>query len=121
MQKTRLLKGGLLFIIGYLLSPLSFWNDIFINIPIAYGLGFLAGLIHKPLFLPVMIFGYWLTNAAGFILMHYGVVEAIDKSDKLDKKKTRRQLIINIIASLVYTAIIFIIVKLGWLKFPLDY
>jgi hypothetical protein len=33
------LRGGFLLVIGFLLSPLSFWNDLFFNLPIAYFLG----------------------------------------------------------------------------------
>ena len=35
-QKT---KGVILGIIGYTLLPLSWWDDAFVNIPLAYGLG----------------------------------------------------------------------------------
>lgn len=107
----------MLFFVGYILSPLSFWNDLFVNIPLAYGFGFLFGLIRPELFLTGMIVGYWLTNLAGFLLMHYGALQALNKTDS---HKKRRQLIANIVASLVYTGIIFIIVRLGWLKFPLN-
>jgi len=114
----KVYQGGALFIIGYLLSPLSFWNDLFFNIPIAYGAGFLFGLISPKLFLPGMIVVYWLTNLAGLLMMHYGALQALDKLD--NRKKTKR-LIINLVASLVYTGALVAVVKLGWLKFPLDY
>ena len=111
-------KGSILFVIGYLLSPLSFWNDLFVNIPIAYAFGFLIGLISSKLFLPAMILGYWITNLAGFLMMHYGALEVLNKADLA---KRRRDLIINIAISVVYTAAIFLLVKMGWLKFPLEY
>jgi len=114
----KIFQGGALFVIGYLLSPLSFWNDLFFNIPIAYGVGFLFGLISSKLFLPVMIAAYWLTNLAGFLMMHYGALRAFDK---LDKRKRTKRLIINLIASLVYTGALVAAVKLGWLKVPSDY
>ena len=69
----RKIKAGILTTIGYILSPLSWWNDLFINIPLAYGFGFLFGLISQKLFLPMMILGYWITNILGVILMHYGI------------------------------------------------
>jgi hypothetical protein len=50
--------------------------------------------------------------------MHYGALQALDKLD--NRKKTKR-LIINLVASLVYTGALVAVVKLGWLKFPLDY
>jgi len=56
----RKIKGGILVILGYILSPLSWWNDLF-----------------KKLFLPAIIIGYWITNIIGFILMHYGVKDVV--------------------------------------------
>ena len=64
--------NGFLVFLGFWLSPLSPWNDIFTNIPIAYIFGFIFSLISEKLFFPTMILGYWLSNASGFILMHYG-------------------------------------------------
>ena len=32
-----LLKGGILAVIGWVLSPLTWWNDLLVTIPIAYG------------------------------------------------------------------------------------
>jgi hypothetical protein len=33
---NRKIKGGILVTLGFLLSPVSWWNDIFVNIPLAY-------------------------------------------------------------------------------------
>ena len=71
---AKKIKGGILATIGFILSPLSWWNDLFVNIPIAYVFGFLFGLISKSLFLPFMIIGYWITNILGVILMHKLVI-----------------------------------------------
>ncbi len=104
--------------VGYLLSPLSFWNDLFINIPIAYAFGFLFGLLSKNLFLPFMIIGYWLTNILGFTLLHKGATEIFaEEKNKYSKKDLAKDLLISVL----YTFIIIIIVKLGWLKFPAEY
>jgi len=59
------LREGVLITIGYILSPLSWWNDSFVNIPIAYLFGCLFTLISPKLFLPSMIIGYWITNVVG--------------------------------------------------------
>ncbi|HEX7320494.1 MAG TPA: hypothetical protein VF399_09090 [bacterium] len=112
------IKGGILATIGYLLSPLSWWNDIIVNIPLAYAFAYPFGLISRNLFPPAMVFGYWLTNITGFLLLHYGVRDMIAK-----EKKPRRKgwLFKDIAISLLYTAIVIILVSLGWLKFPLEY
>ena len=112
------ITGGILATIGYLLSPLSWWNDLLINIPIAYGFGFLFGLFSKNLFLPAMIFGYWLTNIAGFILMHHGAKKIVSTQQN---KYTKSDFFKDTIISIFYTIIVLALVKIGWLKFPLEY
>jgi len=114
-------KKGLNIIIatlGYLLSPLSWWNDLILNIPLAYGFAFLFGLISKNLFFPMMIVGYWLTNIIGLILMHKGVKKMIQKEDGIYAKK---ELSKDIVISIVYTLIVIALMALGWLKFPTEY
>lgn len=112
----RKLRGGILVSIGYLLSPLSWWNDFVINIPLAYGFGSLFGFISRNLFLPMMILGYWLTNIIGFMLMHYGV-----KDLKKENNYMKQGLVKDIIISIIYTLIVIFLVKIGLLKFPFDY
>ncbi|MDD4352188.1 MAG: hypothetical protein PHU71_04380 [Candidatus Gracilibacteria bacterium] len=112
------IKGGILAIIGYMLSPLSWWNDLVINIPLAYAFAFPFGLISRNLFLPMMIFGYWITNVVGFILMHHGAKDIVSK-EKV--KYTRKELIKDIIISIIYTLLVVVFVRMGWLKFPLEY
>lgn len=114
----RNLKNGLLVSIGYILSPLSFWNDIFVNLPIAYAFGFLFGLVSQSLFLPFMIIGYWLSNIAGLMMIHYGAVSLMSTPEK---KYTKKNLLKNLAISLIYTLVIIILVWLGWLKLPTEY
>jgi len=112
------IKGGALTTIGYILSPLSWWNDILINIPLAYAFAFPFGLISKNLFLPMMILGYWITNVVGFMLIHHGIKDLVSKETS---KYTRKELTKDIIISIVYTLIVVVFIKTGWLKFPLEY
>ena len=113
-----MVKGVILTTIGFLLSPLSWWNDIFINIPLAYIFALPFGFFSKKLFLPAMIFGYWVTNIVGFILMHHGVK---DLTNKETKKYTRKELVKDMMISLIYTVCIVILVLMGVLKFPTEY
>uniref|UniRef100_A0A7C6AFU4 Uncharacterized protein n=1 Tax=candidate division WOR-3 bacterium TaxID=2052148 RepID=A0A7C6AFU4_UNCW3 len=110
------IKGSFLFIIGYLLSPLSWWNDLIINLPIAYIFAFPFGLISERLFLPMMIFGYWMTNALGFFLIHHSVKQFIDKEDKKQNGLAK-----NLLISFLYTILVLLLAKFGVLKFPLNY
>lgn len=109
---------GLLATVGYLLSPLSWWNDFLINIPLAYIFATPFGLISKKLYLPMMVFGYWATNIAGFILLHHGAKGLVfDKKDQYGRK----EIIKDVLISFVYTIVVIIFVKIGWLKSPFDY
>jgi hypothetical protein len=112
------LKNGILAAIGYVLSPLSWWNDIFINIPLAYAFAFPFGFISQKLFFPMMIFGYWMTNIAGFILMHHGVKGVVSKTNS---PYTNKEILKDVVISIGYTLIVVLFVKIGWLKFPLEY
>jgi hypothetical protein len=38
-MKRQQIKSGFAFIIGFLLSPLCWWNDLIFNLPISYGFG----------------------------------------------------------------------------------
>jgi len=107
-------KGLILGIIGYILSPLSWWNDLVINIPLAYGFASLFSLISDKLFFPMMVVGYWISNILGLVLMHYGITITTQKKQKINIKK--QLLIVS-----GYTILIMILIKFGVLKFPTAY
>jgi hypothetical protein len=119
-EQTKLFKmrGGILATIGYLLSPASWYNDPFLNIPLAYLFAFPFGLISEKLFMPFMITGYWLTNIAGFMLMHYGVK---NMTSKFKSSYSRKEITRDILISILYTLFVVMLVKIGWLKFPSEY
>ncbi len=110
-QKT---KGAVLGIIGYILSPLSWWNDLIVNIPLSYGFASLFGLISEKLFFPMMIIGYWGTNVLGLFLMHHGINLTTQKKEGINIKK-------QVLILLGYTILIAILVKSGILKLPMQY
>lgn len=110
-QKT---KGVILGIIGYILSPLSWWNDLVVNIPLAYGFAGLFGLISEKLFFPAMVIGYWATNVLGLVLMHYGISVAAQKKQGINFKK-------QILICLAYTILIIVLIRLNILKLPTEY
>ena len=106
----RKLAGTAVAIIGFLLSPLSWWNDLFINVPIAYALASVVSMIFNPVFLSAFIVGYWITNVLGFILMHQGVTYALS-----DKKinYTKQELLRTLGLSLIYTVVVVLLVIFG--------
>jgi len=113
MRWKRTLSGGVLATVGFILSPLSWWNDLVVNLPLAIAFGWLVSLIYKPLFEGAVIVGYWLTNVLGFILMHKGAQKLLsDENAKYSWKHLAKDLGI----SLAYTALILVLLKLGVLK-----
>ena len=112
------IRGGIVGTIGYILSPLSWWNDLLINIPLAYAFAFPFGLIARDLFFPMMILGYWMTNVAGFVLMHHGMKDLLSEERG---SYTRKELVKDFAFSIVYTMVVVVLIANGWLKFPLEY
>ena len=118
-KKTAIKKHGLLNIIlvtaGFILSPLTWWNDLLINIPLAYFFSLPFSLLDESLFLPSFIVGYWLTNLLGFLLMHWGGVGLIYKERSTISIKR------SLYISLIYSIIVIMLVLLGWLDSPTEY
>jgi hypothetical protein len=102
-------KGGLLFVIGYLLSPLSFWNDVFFNLPVAYGFGYLCSWVSQDWFLPGTIAGYWLSNIAGVLLMQFGAVEVLNDQPK--ERNIKKELLVGVLSSTAYSLVILALVQ----------
>jgi hypothetical protein len=113
MAWKRKVRGGILGFIGFLLSPLSWWNDAFINLPIAVGFGWLLARFYQPAFTPAVIVGYWLTNILGLILLHKGAQDVMARERE---SYTRRHFIRDLVVSLAYTLLILLLVWLGILR-----
>ncbi len=106
------MQGGLLGFIGFMLSPLSWWNDLFVNVPLAVGFGWLVALIYRPAFDGAVIVGYWLTNVLGLILLHKGAQRMLVEQGRELKRYSRRDLIKDVAISVLYTLLILLLVKL---------
>ena len=105
--------------IGFMLSPLSWWNDLFVNVPLAVGFAWLVSLFYKPAFAASVVIGYWLTNVLGFVLMHRGGQKLL--SSKETGKYSGRELFTDVVISLLYTLLILFLVKLKILQPIKDY
>jgi len=114
MAKLRITKrkvaGGTLAFIGYMLSPLSWWNDLFVNWPLALVCAWVVSWFYKPAFTASLILAYWLTNVLGFVLMQKGGAKIISEEDK---PYSRKCLIRDLAISLLYTVLIVALVKMG--------
>lgn len=101
--------------LGWLLSPLCWWNDLLINLPIAVGFAKLVSLFNPAWLLPGLVGGYWLSNVAGVLLMQNGALALLPQERKSDPG---RELVWCVFTSSVYTLAIALAVKLGWLALP---
>lgn len=118
MGLKRKLTGGLLAGLGFLLSPLSWWNDAFVNLPLALAFAwFVSALSPDPwkefAFDVSVVVGYWLTNVLGFVLMHHGARQVLARSDAPSKPASFKN---DLLVSLGYTVLIVVLIKLGVLK-----
>jgi len=103
---------SLLATLGYILSPLSWWNDLVVNIPIAYVVAWPFSRVDERLFFPAVILTYWLTNLLGFVLLHRGVAGLM--SGQVSSRNLRGYLFITF----GYTMMIALLLALHWLPMP---
>lgn len=109
----RRVVGGIVGLIGYLLSPLSWWNDLWINIPLAYLAANGVALLYPAWFAPAFAGAYWLTNLLGLLLLHAGARTAVTPAAApLRGGALGRWLLI----SLLYTLAILALVHSGLLR-----
>jgi hypothetical protein len=113
MAWKRKVAGGAVALIGFMLSPLSWWNDLFVNVPLALAFAWLVSWFYKPAFAVALVAGYWLTNVLGFILMHKGAQQVWSEKPG---RYSRRDLLRDVGISLLYTMLIVLLVKFGILK-----
>lgn len=112
MAWRRKVGGSLVAVVGFMLSPLSWWNDAFVNLPLALAFAWTISLFYRPAFGVSLVVGYWLTNMLGLILMQKGAQHVLPGQTKY----TRRELLKDLGISLLYTAAIVVLVKLRVLQ-----
>ena len=108
------LRGGALVTLGFMLSPLSWWNDLIFNLPIAYGFGWLFGLFSTDWVLPMTVVGYWISNLLGILMMQWGATDVLkkpasaapDSAPEDLPRNWQRELWIGIASSTAYTLLI---------------
>lgn len=110
------IRGGLLLAIGYLLSPLCWWNDIFFNLPIAYAFGYICSGLSPDLLFPCTIVGYWLSNIVGILLMQFGAVDVF--ADKPKEKNLKKELLTGLVSSTAFTIVVVALIHFNVLDTP---
>jgi len=119
MRWKRRVWGGIISLIGFMLSPLSWWNDLFVNVPLAVAFGWLVSLFYKPAFEAAVLVGYWLTNVAGLVLLHKGAQTAVASSEAPPYSK--QGLLKDVLISLAYTGVILLLLKIRIVQPVSDY
>ena len=101
----------LVFFVGWLLSPFTFWNDAFINIPVSYlAASFLTRFIHIH-FLTLVLVCYWLSNVVGIAMMY-----ASGRSLIKEGRSIAREMLKFLVTMAVYSLILILLGKSGILK-----
>jgi len=118
MNIQKAVRKSLLAAAGYVLSPLSWWYDLYVNFPIAYVMAWITSFLDKKLFFGSLVVFYWSTNIAGLVMLHKGLVpgEVAEKKNRL-----RAVIVQDILISIIYTAVIMLFMHYGILKMPQEY
>lgn len=111
------LRGAVLIILGYLLSPLCWWNDLLFNLPIAYFFGYLCSFFSPKLLLPCTIIGYWLSNVIGILMMQFGAGDIFKKESQ--ERNLKKELLNTFVSSTVYTLVIMCLIQFKIIDTPL--
>ncbi|BES82527.1 hypothetical protein [Pyrodictium abyssi] len=110
MAATRLQQGGkrlawaLLALVGYILSPLSWWNDVFVNVPIALAVAWLLDTLLGVNRAVGFYIGYMASNILGLYLLALGVSGAVAK--RVDRQTLAKIAIMGAIYTLAATIVL---------------
>jgi len=91
-------------IIGWLLSPVTWWNDAFVNIPIAYALASVMAWFWAKSFLAAFVIFYWATNVLGSWLLLISGRELI--KSRITPKRERLFNILTVVYCIVMSILI---------------
>jgi len=92
------------FFLGWLLSPLTAWNDVFLNIPLAYVLAMVFVKAFRTDFVVTLLAAYWFTNIIGLVMMVVSG-QAIFR----DKNNRTRELLVTLGTLVVYSLLMVVI------------
>jgi len=104
--------------IGYILSPLSWWNDLYVNVPIAYVLAWAVHHVDKRLFGWALVLFYWLSNLVGLLMLHHGISMTVAPDERASLKSN---IMTDVLLSIVYSAALALLVYFGIIRLPEDY
>ena len=100
-----------LFFIGWILSPFTFWNDTFVNIPLAYLFANILNGLLRMRFVTLVLVCYWATNIIGLAIMY-----AAGKNILAKGRSALRELANLALTMAVYSAILILLHYMGMLR-----
>lgn len=106
-MKKRLISAIIAFV-GLMLSPITWWNDPFVNIPISYITASIVAGFSPNLFYTSFLIFYWFSNLLGVLLLYKGGKGFIE-ARRISRSK-------QVIAILVYSFIIVLLSIYGIIK-----
>ena len=115
MSLLKKSKGTFLVGLGYLLSPLSWWNDLFFNLPIAYGFAYCLNWMFADAFFLLTVVGYWLSNILGILMMQWGTFDLFFEERQSNLK---RDLVLGLAGSTLYTIVIVLLLYFNLIQTP---
>lgn len=99
---------GAVFFIGWILSPFTWWNDAFINMPLSYLMANFIFFITRLPFKWLVIGSYGVTNILGIFLMYFG-----GKGLIINSKNRVKTAITLVILLFIYSAVMIYMDKKG--------
>ncbi|MBI1882985.1 MAG: hypothetical protein HYS08_02130 [Chlamydiae bacterium] len=108
----RRILGGVILTVGWILSPLTWWNDWLVNLPLSWLLAnFSTSPQNRHVFGMWFVFFYWLSNLLGFLLMYVGW-----RFFSLQKRVTKKEVVTSFFVSAGVTIVILFLIRIGWIK-----
>ena len=99
--------------VGFMLSPLTWWNDLWVNLPLSYMAANIAAWFNPRWFMSALLGAYLGTNVLGLLLMHLasqGIIKG--KGQPINRKA----ILISIVTAAIYTVIVITMFRLGWIQ-----
>lgn len=100
------------FFVGWILSPFTFWNDSFVNIPISYICANIVIRHFRVDFLLTVLAFYWVTNALGILIMYLSGKGLMGKRRGHHIKESVKLAL----AIILYTVVLIILNRMGILR-----
>ncbi|MEB3773437.1 MAG: hypothetical protein GSR86_00735 [Desulfurococcales archaeon] len=96
---VRRLAGVWIAGVGFILSPLSWWNDLFVNVPLALVISKVLSMLIDVSVSRLFVVSYWVTNVVGLLLL------AVGGGLASGRRPGAREVCVGLVMSVVYTVL----------------